>query len=147
MSSPMAPPNTPSATLELARATQQSHQKFAEFRESLLRQISRSTSSGNKSKVRQSTSPSPSPSSSVTLNDANIATNGDKDDAYWERRRKNNEAAKRSRDARRAKEQEIAVRAQFLEQENISMKLEIAHLKAENAQLRGKFQQHLSLKL
>ena len=72
---------------------------------------------------------------------------GDRDDAYWERRRKNNEAAKRSRDARRAKEQEVAVRAQFLEQENISMKMEIAHLKAENAQLRSKFQQHLTLKL
>jgi len=36
--------------------------------------------------------------------------NGIKDDAYWERRRKNNEAAKRSRDARRAKEDEIALR-------------------------------------
>jgi hypothetical protein len=36
--------------------------------------------------------------------------NGNKDDAYWERRRKNNEAAKRSRDARRAKEDEIALR-------------------------------------
>ena len=145
----MAPPNTPSATLELARATQQSHQKFAEFRESLLRQISRTSSSASSksgsSKVRQSTSPSPS--SSVTSCDANIAMSGDRDDAYWERRRKNNEAAKRSRDARRAKEQEVAVRAQFLEQENISMKMEIAHLKAENAQLRSKFQQHLTLKL
>jgi len=36
--------------------------------------------------------------------------NSIKDDAYWERRRKNNEAAKRSRDARRAKEDEIAIR-------------------------------------
>ena len=90
---------------------------------------------------------SPSPSSSVTSCDANIAMSGDRDDAYWERRRKNNEAAKRSRDARRAKEQEVAVRAQFLEQENISMKMEIAHLKAENAQLRSKFQQHFTLKL
>jgi bZIP factor len=35
---------------------------------------------------------------------------GNKDDAYWERRRKNNEAAKRSRDARRVKEDEIALR-------------------------------------
>ncbi len=32
------------------------------------------------------------------------------DNIYWERRRKNNEAAKRSRDARRAKEDEIAIR-------------------------------------
>lgn len=36
--------------------------------------------------------------------------NDTKDEAYWERRRKNNEAAKRSRDARRAKEDEIALR-------------------------------------
>ncbi|KAJ8309253.1 hypothetical protein KUTeg_014127 [Tegillarca granosa] len=38
-----------------------------------------------------------------------------KDEAYWDRRRKNNEAAKRSRDARRAKEDEIAIRAALLE--------------------------------
>ena len=30
-------------------------------------------------------------------------------EAYWERRKKNNEAAKRSRDARRAKEDEVGV--------------------------------------
>jgi bZIP factor len=36
--------------------------------------------------------------------------NSIKDDAYWERRRKNNEAAKRSRDARRVKEDEITIR-------------------------------------
>ena len=46
-----------------------------------------------------------------------------KDDSYWERRRKNNEAAKRSRDTRRAKEDEIAVRAVYLEQENIRLKM------------------------
>jgi bZIP factor len=79
------------------------------------------------------------------MDSATPSTNGDKDNAYWERRRKNNEAAKRSRDARRAKEQEIALRAQFLEQENIQLKLEVAHLRAENAQLRGQFQQHLHL--
>ncbi|GLH13053.1 Protein giant [Gryllus bimaculatus] len=39
-----------------------------------------------------------------------------KDSAYYERRRRNNEAAKRSRDARRAKEDEVAIRAAFLEQ-------------------------------
>lgn len=38
------------------------------------------------------------------------SNNAIKDDAYWERRRKNNEAAKRSRDARRVKEDEIAIR-------------------------------------
>lgn len=32
------------------------------------------------------------------------------DEGYWERRKKNNEAAKRSRDARRAKEDQMALR-------------------------------------
>lgn len=40
-----------------------------------------------------------------------------KDDKYWARRRKNNMAAKRSRDARRMKENQIALRAGFLEKE------------------------------
>ncbi|VDP02924.1 unnamed protein product [Soboliphyme baturini] len=59
-----------------------------------------------------------------------------KDEAYWERRRKNNEAAKRSRDARRAKEDEIAVRAAVLEQENMRLRVEVAALKAETEKLR-----------
>lgn len=59
-----------------------------------------------------------------------------KDQAYWERRRKNNEAAKRSRDARRAKEDEIAIRAAFLEQENLKLRVEVAALKNETTKLR-----------
>ena len=43
-----------------------------------------------------------------------------KDDKYWARRRKNNMAAKRSRDARRVKENQIAMRASFLEKEVVS---------------------------
>lgn len=58
-----------------------------------------------------------------------------KDDAYWERRRKNNEAAKRSRDARRHKEEEIAMRAAFLEQENLKLRAQVAILKNETAKL------------
>lgn len=59
-----------------------------------------------------------------------------KDEAYWERRRKNNEAAKRSRDLRRAKEDEIAIRAALLEQENSRLRVEVAALKAETEKLR-----------
>ncbi|KAK7104313.1 uncharacterized protein [Littorina saxatilis] len=59
-----------------------------------------------------------------------------KDGAYWERRRKNNDAAKRSRDARRAKEDEIAIRAALLEQENLKLRVEVASLKTETARLR-----------
>lgn len=57
------------------------------------------------------------------------------DELYWERRRKNNEAAKRSRDARRAKEEEIVVRAAYLEQENLKLKAQVAVLKNETAKL------------
>jgi hypothetical protein len=58
-----------------------------------------------------------------------------KDDTYWERRRKNNEAAKRSRDLRRQKEDEIANRASFLEAENLKLKAQITILKAELSKL------------
>ena len=64
-----------------------------------------------------------------------ITPDGEKDDSYWERRRKNNEAAKRSRDARRAKEEEIAIRAAFLEQENLKLRAQVAILKNETAKL------------
>lgn len=46
----------------------------------------------------------------------------DKDDKYWDRRGKNNVAARRSREARRLKENQIALRASYLERENIAMK-------------------------
>ena len=61
---------------------------------------------------------------------------GNTDDAYRERRRKNNEAAKRSRDARRAKEDDIALRAALLERENLQLKVELAQLKQETNRLR-----------
>ncbi|KAI1884249.1 hypothetical protein AGOR_G00224500 [Albula goreensis] len=54
-----------------------------------------------------------------------------KDDKYWARRRKNNVAAKRSRDARRLKENQIAIRAGFLEKENTALRLEVADLRKE----------------
>lgn len=60
-----------------------------------------------------------------------------KDASYWERRRRNNDAAKRSRDARRAKEDEIAARVELLEQENLTLRLEVAALKTETARLKG----------
>ncbi|XP_047464990.1 HLF transcription factor, PAR bZIP family member b isoform X2 [Mugil cephalus] len=54
-----------------------------------------------------------------------------KDDKYWARRRKNNVAAKRSRDARRLKENQIAIRAGFLEKENSALRQEVADLRKE----------------
>ncbi|XP_055541051.1 protein giant [Wyeomyia smithii] len=51
---------------------------------------------------------------------------GQKDSAYYERRKKNNAAAKKSRDRRRIKEDEIAIRATFLENENMQLRYELA---------------------
>ncbi|KAL0172431.1 hypothetical protein M9458_032742, partial [Cirrhinus mrigala] len=50
---------------------------------------------------------------------------------YWSRRCKNNEAAKRSRDARRLKENQISVRAAFLERENAALRQEVADMRKE----------------
>lgn len=60
-----------------------------------------------------------------------------KDSTYWEKRRKNNESAKRSRDIRRCKEEHISVRVIYLEQENLSLRTEIALMRAENEKLRA----------
>jgi leukemia factor-related protein len=59
-----------------------------------------------------------------------------KDTRYWARRRKNNLAAKRSRDARRLKENQIALRACFLEKENNTLKLELERMQTENSLLK-----------
>ncbi|XP_041763528.1 protein giant [Anopheles merus] len=56
----------------------------------------------------------------------NTSSTSVKDSAYYERRKKNNAAAKKSRDRRRIKEDEIAIRAAFLERENIELKFELA---------------------
>ncbi|XP_078388174.1 thyrotroph embryonic factor-like [Cetorhinus maximus] len=60
-----------------------------------------------------------------------------KDDRYWARRKKNNVAAKRSRDARRLKENQITVRAAFLEKENSALRLEVVELRKEVARYKN----------
>ncbi|XP_058509417.1 TEF transcription factor, PAR bZIP family member b isoform X1 [Solea solea] len=52
-----------------------------------------------------------------------------KDEKYWSRRKKNNVAAKRSRDARRLKENQITVRASFLERENAALRQQVAEMR------------------
>ena len=51
-----------------------------------------------------------------------------KDDRYWEKRIKNNVAARRSREARRLKENQIALRAAFLEKVSSEKKLKLIHV-------------------
>lgn len=59
-----------------------------------------------------------------------------KDDKYWERRRKNNIAAKRSREMKRQKVEDELYRAKEAIQENQKLKQEIEVLKAEINSLR-----------
>ena len=54
-----------------------------------------------------------------------------KDSRYWEKRTKNNVAARRSREARRLKENQIALRAAFLEKENGTLRQELEAALAE----------------
>ncbi|XP_030256185.1 TEF transcription factor, PAR bZIP family member a isoform X2 [Sparus aurata] len=60
-----------------------------------------------------------------------------KDEKYWQRRKKNNVAAKRSRDARRLKENQITVRAAFLERENAALRSEVADLRKESGRFKN----------
>lgn len=58
-----------------------------------------------------------------------------KDGKYWEKRIKNNIAARRSREARRLKENQIALRAAFLEKQNGSLKNQVKELMEANKKL------------
>ena len=54
-----------------------------------------------------------------------------KDDKYWENRLKNKEATRRSREARRVKENQIAMKATFYERENKILTQELGKARAE----------------
>ncbi|XP_050449213.1 transcription factor ces-2-like [Cataglyphis hispanica] len=59
-----------------------------------------------------------------------------KDEKYFERRKRNNQAAKKSRDARKIREDHIALRATMLEHENAILKAQIVTLREEAQSLR-----------
>lgn len=59
-----------------------------------------------------------------------------KDDKYWDKRIKNKVATRRSREARRLKENQIALRAAFLEKENTVMKQELETSQFEKTKLK-----------
>lgn len=104
---------------------QNSNEAYSEFRKRMLESVKK-TYEGTNTKMRRITRSPVLPTS----------TDEEKDAAYLEKRRKNNEAAKRSRDARRAKEDEIAIRAAFLEQENMKLKYELIALRKETEKLK-----------
>ncbi|XP_045781952.1 CCAAT/enhancer-binding protein delta-like [Maniola jurtina] len=88
---------------------------------------------------------SPSIIPNITVSDAEARRRGEKrpipaemkDEKYFERRRRNNQAAKKSRDARRMREDQIAWRACLLEQENASLRAHINALRQETLALRA----------
>lgn len=106
---------------------EKSNEAYTEFRKRMLESV-RKTNEATNAKMRRAARSPGLPTSTSVLDE--------KDAAYWEKRRKNNEAAKRSRDARRAKEDEIAIRAAFLEQENMKLKYELVVLRNEAEKLR-----------
>ncbi|KAG5680680.1 hypothetical protein PVAND_010174 [Polypedilum vanderplanki] len=135
----------PKDPLSLAAASsildQTSAEKYAVFRKRMLDQIHAANGGNpviNNPKMRRITGKNANeetnnnePLFSTEKTETKIATsvnsNGNqKDEAYFERRKKNNAAAKKSRDRRRIKEDEIAIRAAFLERENIELKFELA---------------------
>ncbi|KOX74821.1 Hepatic leukemia factor [Melipona quadrifasciata] len=108
-----------------------SNEAYSEFRKRMLESVKK-TYEGTNTKMRRTTKSPVLPTSTVD----------EKDAAYLEKRRKNNEAAKRSRDARRAKEDEIAIRAAFLEQENMRLKYELLTLRKETEKLKRMIYTH-----
>ena len=59
-----------------------------------------------------------------------------KDDKYWEKRNKNKEATRRSREAKRLKENQIVLRAAYLERENKVLKQELNTTNFEKSKLK-----------
>ncbi|CAF2521422.1 unnamed protein product [Rotaria sp. Silwood2] len=59
----------------------------------------------------------------------------EKDTTYYEKRTRNNESAKRSRDTRRIKEQQIQKRVTFLEHENLRLSMENQAIRYQLSQL------------
>ncbi|XP_072383916.1 uncharacterized protein [Diabrotica undecimpunctata] len=70
-----------------------------------------------------------------------------KDDKYYERRRRNNQAAKKSRDARKMREDQIALRATILEHENAILRAQVLTLREEASSLRQMLLQKKAIEL
>jgi len=66
----------------------------------------------------------------------------EKDASYWERRKKNNLAAKRSRESRRNRDNQVTLRTAFLERENAKLRDEINRVRSEILDVKEKLQQY-----
>ena len=80
----------------------------------------------------------PSSSSGLQFVEAcsGACSSNEKDDKYWERRRKNNLAAKKSRDARKIRENQLRCRVTCLENANQVLRTKLEWEVRKNAELR-----------
>lgn len=139
----------PLVAMQYLKCTNESQQRYELFRSGLLGKLdsnareSLSKDSNPYIKTNINSPPASSSSSSdhgsppfsgsssaYTKTDLSVSddkiNSSSKDQGYWEKRRKNNEAARRSRNVRKAKEQETALRAEFLEKENERIKMQLS---------------------
>ena len=72
----------------------------------------------------------------LSTEDGNARNIADESARYWERRRRNNASAKKSRDARRARELQTQIKVAFLEKQNMRMLAELIAVRQENVCLR-----------
>lgn len=135
--SPFTPRPTPTAKPEKSKA---SHTCSSSAEASLLHKshndVTSTTTAPPKLHATQEAPKTEVATNRKRQSNGSSGSGNEKDEQYWERRRKNNEAAKKSRDTRRQKEDELAARALFLEQENISLQMELLKLKTEINRLR-----------
>jgi len=67
----------------------------------------------------------------------NHTSNGPrKRETYWERRKKNNASAKKSRDTRKTRKLQTQIKAAFLERENLKIHAQLMIVQQENACLK-----------
>lgn len=138
-SSPPLPSNLSSMLQQVVPSNGHMMNVLSPSKPSNISELSNSSmvSSSSNSSTLDSTNGTPTTKRSRKSPD-NAFSKGDiqKDGKYFERRKRNNVAAKKSRDARKQREDEIAIRASFLEKENSILKAQLQTLKDEAQQLR-----------
>ena len=71
-----------------------------------------------------------------SLQDYHISNGPRERESYWERRKKNNASAKKSRDARKTRVLQTQIKAAFLERENLKIHAQLMIVQQENACLK-----------
>lgn len=99
-------------------------EKFRQFRLEALKRIADSRGGEiikSNPKMRRTKNSAASDNNENNLNSSNV-----RDSAYLTLREKNNAAAKKSRDRRKMKEEEVTIKASFLEKENLECKAQLS---------------------